>query len=105
MMERSGLRMNLKEDTEKIALNSFDDSLKLEDMKVYRSCCIDINKYGTEAAAASYEEADGLSCGSCDSPSPINFIADHPFIFMIREDTSTGTPIFLGHVVNPLQDG
>jgi serpin B len=34
-------------------------------------------------------------------PTGIDFIADHPFLFLIRED-STQTIIFAGQVLNPL---
>ncbi|KAK8959790.1 Serpin-ZXB [Platanthera guangdongensis] len=32
--------------------------------------------------------------------STVDFVADHPFIFVVREDT-TGAILFFGHVVNP----
>ncbi|PON89137.1 Serpin family [Trema orientale] len=103
MMERLGLWLNLKVDAEIIeAISNFDD---INDahfsnrLKVFHSCCIDVNEYGTEAtsAMAGYEVTN---CLYYSSP-PINFIAYHLFIFMLREDT-TGTLIFLGDVGNPL---
>lgn len=33
----------------------------------------------------------------------LDFVADHPFLFLIREDL-TGTIIFVGQVLNPLAE-
>ena len=56
-----------------------------------------VNEVGTEASAATAAmmQAMGLS-----SPPP-TFRADHPFVFLIREN-STGSILFLGRVVNPV---
>ncbi|KAL6853477.1 hypothetical protein ACP4OV_019506 [Aristida adscensionis] len=59
---------------------------------------VEVNEEGTEAAAAS---AIVLMKGCAPRSSMDYFIADHPFFFLIREDT-TGVVLFVGHVVNPL---
>ena len=53
-----------------------------------------IDEHGTEAAVAT--EIAYLSLGS----DPPIFIADHPFLFLIRE-RNTSTILFLGRVMNP----
>ncbi|RHN40802.1 putative Serpin family protein [Medicago truncatula] len=68
---------------------------------IFHKSFIEVNEEGTEAYGESYM---GLSL--CDSPRdhtppPINFVADHPFLFLIREDLS-GTILFIGQVLNPL---
>lgn len=57
---------------------------------------IRVNEEGTEATFA------GVSCfgTSMRFPTRINFVADHPFVFLIREDLS-GTLLFIGQVVYP----
>ena len=54
---------------------------------------IDVTEEGTEAAAV--DIFDALWCASDQS-----FIANRPFLFVIREKT-TGVIVFLGRVVNP----
>ncbi len=57
---------------------------------------VDVNEEGTEAAAAT-----GFVVGTYSLPrKPKVFRADHPFVFMIRDDL-TGSILFLGRVVNP----
>jgi serpin B len=59
---------------------------------------IEVNEEGTEAAAATAIIVRGCSMRM---PVGVDFVADHPFMFLIREDT-TGVLLFAGHVVNPL---
>jgi serpin B len=54
--------------------------------------CVDVDEEGTEAAAAT---AVSFTRGG-----PSGFIADHPFLFFIR-DNKTGIILFLGRVVDP----
>ncbi|KAG6534641.1 hypothetical protein ZIOFF_008544 [Zingiber officinale] len=65
---------------------------------IFHKSFIEVNEEGTEAAAAS---AAGLML--CSMPlrmDPLDFEADHPFMFLIREDM-TGVLLFTGHVLNP----
>ena len=61
--------------------------------KVIHQAYVDVNEEGTEAAAAT---AVVLSKG----PRPPAFVADHPFLFLIR-DRQTGSILFIGRVANP----
>jgi len=57
--------------------------------------CIDEN--GTEAAAATAVVMDKLN-----GDSTTDFIIDRPFIYLIM-DRETGTVLFIGRVLNPLE--
>jgi serpin B len=63
--------------------------------EVVHKTFVDVNEEGTEAAAAT--AVIGATRGG-----PPSFRANHPFIFLIR-DTQSGSILFLGRVVNPLQ--
>ena len=57
---------------------------------------VEVNEEGTEAAAAT-----GIVMGLKAMPEPpLTFRADHPFIFLIR-DNKTGSILFIGRVVDP----
>lgn len=59
---------------------------------------IDVNEQGTEAAAATAITMTATAMRQ--EPPPIVFTADHPFLFLIREN-ATGNILFLGRVVDP----
>ncbi|KAK9102743.1 hypothetical protein Sjap_019997 [Stephania japonica] len=63
---------------------------------VHHSAVVEVDEEGTEATAASAIVAEL----QCYTP-PTNFVADHPFIFMIRDGVS-GAIMFMGCVLNPL---
>jgi len=72
--------------------------LKISD--IIHKAYIDVNEQGTEAAAATaIVMANGAAEGA-EEPKIINFIADHPYVFLIQ-DNETGNILFLGKVSNP----
>nr|XP_048327671.1 serpin-ZXA-like [Ziziphus jujuba var. spinosa] len=71
------------------------------------SLYIKVNEEGTEAAASTAVRAAASTAVRFKTlraiiPTP-SFVADHPFLFMIREETH-GMVLFLGAVFNPLLD-
>lgn len=57
---------------------------------------VDVNEEGTEAAAATVIV---ITAESYRPPPPV-FRADHPFVFLIQDD-STGNILFIGRMMNP----
>jgi serpin B len=62
---------------------------------VLHKAFVDVNEAGTEAAAATFAGVATLGIEMSDE-----FRADHPFIFLIRDNT-TGCLLFLGRVADP----
>jgi len=65
---------------------------------VIHKAFVSVDEEGTEAAAAT---AIGMAKESFDPSLPKEFKADHPFIFLIKDDAS-GTILFMGRVANPI---
>ena len=92
----SGLGMRL-------AFSSNADFTGMAEMKdvffstVIHKAYIDVGEKGTEAAAATAVAMRSVGF----IRNEIGFRADHPFLFVIREN-STGTILFIGRVSNPL---
>ncbi len=59
---------------------------------------IKVDEEGTEAAAATAI----MAVGGAPPPQPIEFHADHPFLFVLQ-DSATGAILFLGQVGDPKQ--
>ncbi|KAE8022188.1 hypothetical protein FH972_008012 [Carpinus fangiana] len=76
-----------------------DHQPELYASQIIHKSFVEVNEQGTEAAAASGTIGYGCCLFSAQEEK-IDFVADHPFLFMIREDT-TGTLLFIGHVLNP----
>ena len=67
-------------------------------MQVLHKAVIEVNEEGTEAAAAT--AAVMMTRSAVMVSPPRQFIVDRPFVLVI-EDSTTGTPLFMGRVVSP----
>jgi serpin B len=65
--------------------------------EAFHKAFVEVNEKGTEAAAAT---GVGASAVSLRLPQAPVFRADHPFVFLIR-DNQTGSILFAGRVANP----
>ncbi len=63
---------------------------------VIHKAYVKVNEEGTEAAAATAV----VMLKSAAPMQPLEFTADHPFVFMIREN-KTGSILFIGRIVDP----
>ncbi|XP_048608450.1 serpin-Z1-like [Brassica napus] len=77
------------------ALKSLGLSLPLE--RIFHKSCIQVDEVGTEAAAAAADVSVG-ACGPAEKK--YDFVADHPFLFLVKEWRS-GVVLFLGQVLDP----
>jgi serpin B len=69
--------------------------------EVIHKAFVDVNEEGTEAAAATAVTMRSLAMRLPDKPPPV-FRADHPFVFLIRDNRS-GSILFMGRVADPGQ--
>ncbi|WP_299453976.1 serpin family protein [uncultured Microscilla sp.] len=77
-------------------------SLKISE--VVHKAFVEVNEKGTEAAAATAVVVRAKTASARRPVTPKVFRADHPFIFMIKDNT-TGSILFMGKITNPKQAG
>lgn len=82
--------------SDKADFSGMSDSKELLIGQVIHQTFVEVNETGTEAAAAT---AVSMEAGSAPRE-PKEFIADHPFIFVIKHN-KTGAILFTGVVNNP----
>ncbi|HZU37594.1 MAG TPA: serpin family protein, partial [Gemmataceae bacterium] len=75
--------------------SGMDGQKDLHISAILHKAFVDVNEEGTEAAAAT-----GAVMTLAAVPVRENFRADHPFVFLIR-DNQSGSILFLGRVENP----
>jgi serpin B len=73
--------------------SGMDGTTNLFISDVIHKAFVEVNESGTEAAAATWVHVMTKSMAE-------RFVADHPFIFLIR-DNGSGTILFLGRIVDP----
>ena len=84
--------------TKKADFSGMTDNKDLYISAVIHKAFVDVNEEGTEAAAAT---AVAMKFLSAPAPPPV-FRVDHPFLFLIRHNSSESI-LFLGRVVNPIK--
>lgn len=85
-------------DSKKADFSGMDGTKELFIGEVIQKTFCAVDEDGTEAAAATAVVA--RAGAAAPSEPPKDFLADHPFLFLIR-DTKTGSILFLGRVVKP----
>ena len=68
--------------------------------KVIHKAFVNVNEEGTEAAAVTVDMMRLSVSASVSIGMPLIFQADHPFVFLIREN-KTGSILFIGRIVDP----
>jgi serpin B len=77
--------------------SGMESSRDLRISAVIHKAFVEVNEEGTEAAAATAVVMKGRGISFAPTPT---FRADHPFIFLIRDNRS-GSILFLGRMVDP----
>jgi serine protease inhibitor len=67
--------------------------------EVIHKAYVDVNEEGTEAAAATAVTMRAMAMRAPEAPPPV-FRADHPFVFMIRDNRSASI-LFMGRMADP----
>ncbi|KAL6198043.1 hypothetical protein ACLB2K_027835 [Fragaria x ananassa] len=78
-----------------------DSAEPLYASNIFHKAFIEVNEKGTEAAAVT--SWGGLMMCDEAPPPPIDFVADHPFLYLIRGEV-TKKVMFVGQVLNPIED-
>jgi len=86
-------KLNLKVFTNEADLSKIVDSTNLKVTKVLHKVAIQVNERGSEAAAVTAIEISLRS----QVMNPLIFEADHPFLYLIRDNTN-GLIHFIGQI-------
>ncbi|KAF9613597.1 hypothetical protein IFM89_009267 [Coptis chinensis] len=100
ILQGVGLKLPFSEEAAELDEMVLGDRLCVSN--VHHKSHIEVNEEGTEAAAATF--MCNIVGSARRQPLPcVDFMADHPFMFMVR-DNESGMVLFMGHVLNPLLD-
>ena len=99
-LEDLGMKTAFDADSADFSAMTGDKSLSIS--AAIHKAYIDLDENGTEAAAATAVVMEMATAARplYPPPPPILFTADHPFLFLIR-DNASGAILFMGRVTNP----
>ena len=86
-------------DPDRADFSGMDNARDLYISLILHKAFVAVDEEGTEAAAATAVVMEAMAMPG-NPVQPMEFKADHPFIFLIR-DNPTGTILFVGRVMNP----
>jgi serpin B len=97
MLKEMGMSLAFSDDADFSGISKGGDALKVDSV-THKAFC-EVNEEGTEAAAAT--AIGTVRCMNfTPEPQPEIFRADHPFLYMIRENVE-GNILFMGRMENP----
>jgi serpin B len=88
-----------KADFDKMIIKKIE-AFRIYITEIYHDAWIDVHEEGTEAAAATSTVHFSFGCSAPARPMPVEFHADHPFLFMIVHNESRSI-LFAGWMSNP----
>jgi serpin B len=94
-----GLGLDLAFDPDRADFSGMNSKKELSIQAALHKAYIEVNEEGTLAAGATAVSKPG----NPDRPDSVRFRADHPFLFMIR-DNQSGSVLFLGRVIDPTRE-
>ncbi|KAH7848778.1 hypothetical protein Vadar_007707 [Vaccinium darrowii] len=98
-MEEMGMTFSFTENPEDVSgVMEMPEGVQFLDPIMIQKVVINVDEKGTEAAVVTRSQL-ATTAGRC-SPPKLSFVADHPFMFMIREEISE-LVFFTGAVLNP----
>ncbi|VAH34414.1 unnamed protein product [Triticum turgidum subsp. durum] len=102
ILKKLGLQLAFSDQADLSDMVEDDESgLPLVLNDVIHKAVIEVNEEGTIAAAVSIDEMLFGGVNFMRPPPPrVDFVADHPFAYLIVEET-TGAVVFAGHVLDP----
>ena len=96
-LQRMGIEAAFGESAD---FSKMTDEEKLFVSRILQKAIIRVDEEGTEAAAVTAVVMDAMAAWSEEEPKIYTFYADHPFLFLIRENTD-GSILFMGRVHQP----
>ncbi|KAK1407530.1 hypothetical protein QVD17_39146 [Tagetes erecta] len=101
MLKELGLKLPFDDDVDDFT-EMFDlhEGEPLNVSAIHHKSFVEVNEEGTEATMATILNMSVYGAMTYVKREYVKFVADHPFLFVIREDV-TGVVLFMGQVIDP----